>query len=232
MPSKPLPFRIPIRNTQSGQSELCSGVIASDDWQRMDAFRKEAARLREADWVRTGLNVRYQVRPEAGRTVIDWPERPTDTAIADLLHRLRPFVLQGESLYFPRVTGRMWGYFTHPAIRDMLAQHRAGFENGYGRAYYEVSISHTRDDALNNRGFVLNDARAFDLWVNSFEYHRDTAKRDELLRLLGDHLDDWTRTTFVHLAADKARAVLHVAHFLDDLAARATARVSGSPGVD
>lgn len=228
MPLKPLPYRIRITNTQTGQKEVLSGCIPADDWQRMDAFRTEAVNLKGADWNRAGLDTRYEVRPEAGRTVIAWPGRPSDSQVADLLHRLRPFVLQSEELYFPKVTGRMWRYFTHPAIRDELELHRSGFEDGYGRAYYQVSIAPTLEDALSHGGLILNDAHTFHLWVNAFEYHRDTAKREELLSALGGQLDDLTRTTFIHMAADKARAILHVARFLDQLASSATDQATGT----
>ena len=86
-------------------------------------------------------------------------------------------------------------------------------------ATIEGATGQDRDD-----NFVINDAEAFSLWANAFEYHRDDAKRKQLIEKLGAEPDDLTLAQFRRMIADKARAVLQVASFLDDIASSPSAR--------
>lgn len=233
----PLPFNITLRKQSDQSAEVCAGEISDEDWDLIDAFRKEAARLRTCEWIKAGLDDDYTLESDStGRVVVNVANPPSDAAVRELLHLLRPFVLQNERTFFPKVTGRLWGYFAHEYIRGILAQHRDGFSHGYDRACFELSVSATIEGAAGqNRddNFVINDAEAFNLWINAFEYHRDEKKRKQLIEKLGAEPDDLTLAQFRRMIADKARAVLHVANFLESIvaapSARGARRASGRP---
>lgn len=224
----PLPFRITLRKESGEQEEKCSGEINDEDWDLIESFRREAAKLRTAEWVVAGLDDNYTVQGDSsGNMVVTMPNRPPDSAVRELLHLLRPFALNNEATFFPKVTGKLWRYFTHPYLQRLLAEHRDGFDHGYGRAYFQLSVSTTPPeggvDEDQENDFVINDKRAFDMWVNAFEYHRDEKKRKRLIEKLGAEPNDLTLANFRSMIADKARAVLHVASFLDDLVAAPSA---------
>lgn len=224
----PLPFSITLRKKSDQSAEVCAGEIGDEDWDLVEAFRKEAARLRTSEWIKSGLDDDYTLESDStGRTAVKLPNPPSDAAVRELLHLLRPFVLQNERTFFPKVTGRLWRYFAHDYIRTILAQHRDGFNDGYDRAYFELSVSSTIEGATGQNGndnFVINDAEAFSLWLNAFEYHRDERKRKQLIEKLGAEPDDLTLAQFRRMIADKARAVLHVASFLDSIVTAPSAR--------
>jgi hypothetical protein len=224
----PLPFRIILRKKSDQSAEVCAGEMSDEDWDLVEAFRKEAARLRTCEWIEAGLDDDYTVETDSrGSMVVNVANPPSDAAVRELLHVLRRFVLQSERTFFPTVTGRLWGYFAHEYLRGILAQHRDGFKHGYDRAYFELSVSATIEGATGQKradNFVINDAEAFNLWINAFEYHRDESKRNQLIKKLGAEPDDLTLAQFRRMIADKARAVLHVANFLDGTAAAPSAR--------
>ena len=221
----PLPFRVVLRRESDQSVDVCAGEIADTDWDLIEAFRGEATKLRTSEWVLAGLDTHHTVSGDStGKMVIDWPNPPSDAAVHQLLHLLRPFILKNEQTYFPKFTGRLWRYFTHSYLRQLLAEHRQGFDHGYGRAYFTLSVSPDGGQGNDEDDLVINDARAFDLWVNAFEYHRDETKRRLFLEKLGTVPNDLTLTNFRCMIADKARAVLHVAAFLDDLVASPTAQ--------
>jgi hypothetical protein len=224
----PLPFSITLRKQSDQSAEVCAGEIADEDCQLIASFRQEGAKLRTSEWVKTGLDDHYTLEGDStGKIVVKVPNRPSDSSVRELLHLLRPFVLQSEATFFPKVTGRLWGYLAHPHLRALLAEHRDGFNHGYGRAYFQLAVSATLDGAMgqnNEDWFVINDARAFDLWVNAFEYHRDDTKRARLREKLGTDPDELSLAIFRSMIADKARAVLHITSFLDELVASPSAR--------
>jgi hypothetical protein len=164
--------------------------------------------------VKTGLDDHYTLEGDStGKIVVKVPNRPSDSSVRELLHLLRPFVLQSEATFFPKVTGRLWGYLAHPHLRALLAEHRDGFNHGYGRAYFQLAVSATLDGAMgqnNEDWFVIN--------------HRDDTKRARLREKLGTDPDELSLAIFRSMIADKARAVLHITSFLDELVASPSAR--------
>jgi hypothetical protein len=224
----PLPFRVVLTKKSDQSEEVCAGEISDADWATLETFRLEAAKLRTGAWVANGLDTNYTISGDgSGKIIVDWPNRPSDAVVREHLHLLRPFVLQKNNpTHFPKILNILRRYFTHPHLQNLLAEHRDGFRHGYGRAYFQLSVSATLEGASGQNSddyFLINDERAFDLWVNAFEYHRDQDKRKQLTEKLGTEPDEMTVTTFQNILADKATAVLHVASFLDDLASSPTA---------
>ena len=118
----PLPFSITLRKKSDQSAEVCAGEISDADWDLIEAFRKEAIRLRTSEWIKAGLDDDYTLESDStGRAVVNVANPPSDAAVRELLHLLRPFVLQNERTFFPRVTGRLWVNFTHEYLRTILA---------------------------------------------------------------------------------------------------------------
>jgi hypothetical protein len=201
----PTRYRIVLRRGDDGPDEICAGEISDEDWRLFTAFRDFAEELRSAEWVRQGLDSRYSIHSEAGRGLVaDVPKRPSDTALRELLHLIRPFVLQNEETHFPKVSARLWKYLNHPHLQQLLAHWRAVFSGEEMRRYFKIT-AHQLD---------INNDRALALWLNAFEYHRDADKREEFLRLHGGPPDELTLTVFRDMLASKAEAVFWLAELI------------------
>jgi hypothetical protein len=201
----PTRYRIVLRRGEDGPDEVCAGEISDEDWRLLTQFRDFAEELRSAEWVRQGLDSRYSIATEPGRGLVATvPKQPSDTALRELLHLLRPFVLQNEATYFPKVSGRLWKYLDHPHLQKLLAHSRAVFSGDEMRRYFKIS-AHQLD---------INDERTLSLWLNAFEYHRNPDKREEFLRLHGGPPDELTLTVFRDMLASKAEAVFWLADLI------------------
>ena len=141
-------------------------------------FLDFADELGSAEWARQGLDSRYSIGTEPGRELVaKVPKRLSDTALRELLHLIRPFVLQNEDTHFPKVSGRLWTYLNHPHLQKLLAHWRSVFSGDEMCCYFKIT-AHQLD---------INNDRTLALWLNVFEYYRDTEKREEFLQLHGGH---------------------------------------------
>lgn len=213
-------FTILLTHKATGAQEVCEGTIADVDRELFALFHTYASELREAVWVRDGLDAEYSLDARAdGVPVVTVPNRPTDTAVRELLMLLRPFLLNDEATYFPKVTARLREYLTHPYLRAHLDRHRKGFADGYGRAFFTLSVNDV----------AINDQRTFDWWLNAFHYHRDPQKRAKLLAVVRDDVDELTLAVFRSMIADKALAILTIDDFWVEMASSRTALANQLP---
>jgi hypothetical protein len=204
----PVPFKVLlIRQTDDGQ-EVCAGEISDDDWRLFTAFRDYAVGLESAEWVRAGLDSHYSASQASdGVMKIDAPNKPSDTAVRELLHLMRPFLLQNEATWYPKINGRLYAYLDHPYLRKELATGRRIFDHGSFHLYGQITIN----------DLPLHDERTFSLWLNAFEYHRDPKKRAELTSAFRGPPDDFALAVFRSILADRAAEVMKVAAMITSI---------------
>jgi hypothetical protein len=204
----PTPFRVLLTKQTDGSEEVCSGEIADEDWSLFATFRDYARDLESAEWVRAGLNAGYKLTFDAtGQKAVEAHDRPSDGAVRELLHLLRPFVLQNEPTWYPTVNSRLRRYLSHPYLLDWLATGRRIFDNGHFHLYGQISINN----------LPLHDERTFALWLNAFEYHRDAGKRAQLTEAMNGELDELALAAFRSIVADRTTEVLRLALFITNL---------------
>ncbi len=63
----------------------------------------------------------------------------------------------------------------------------------------------------------LNTERAFKLWLNAFEYHRDSDKKAAFEQAVGGPLDLFAVVNFRRMLSDKAIVVLQVASLVSEI---------------
>ena len=205
-----VPYRFVINNKRTGEDEIAEGQIPDDLWQTLLAFRDEARRVSSCDWVRAKLPGTYRVHFDAGGVRVELIDAPSDSAIAQILHRVRPFVLQSERLYYPRVAGKFYESIPHPFLRGLLAENRAMFTGKDMRQAFVIT-SHDLE---------LNSETAFDLWVGAFEYHphdRDPSHKEKFLALHGGPPDDMALAVFRDMLRGKVLAILNLADFVSGI---------------
>jgi hypothetical protein len=204
----PVPYRIHLTKQADGTEDVCSGLISDVDWLLFSTYRDYAEELKATEWVRSGLDAEYSVTSDdKWNTCVEVRNKPSDAVVSQLLHRMRPFVLQNEPTWYPTVNSRMRGYLDHSYLRQWLAAGRRIFDHGHFSLYGQISIN----------DLPLHDERTFNLWLNAFEYHRDQGKRAKLTEALNGPPDDLALAVFRAMLADKAAEVMRIAHLITDI---------------
>ena len=135
------------------------------------------------------------------------PPLPPENHIREFLHVLRPFVLESENTYLPKVCGILARAINEPLFQKNLKQVQRSFNGKHSQAYFTLSS----DDV------ILNSESTLRMWLNAFEYHRDQEKREKLESLHRSMPIDISKGLFIDLLRYKVEAIWWISAFLEGL---------------
>lgn len=168
---------------------------------------EEEARLRAYDQYVEDLRVISIMKHGApGQLKLDWHEEkgfswttelPPDEQLIALLHRLRPFVLEGEDTSFLRVSSTIGRRAYNDLIRKFLCVQKDRYLGKYSQQFVQVI----------SNDVVINSEATLQKWLNAYEYHRDSDKRREIEGLHQLISLEASKAIFVMMLYDKATAI-------------------------
>lgn len=191
-------FRVTFSEQASGSTEAVSVDIPADEWQLLLDFASYADELETTEFLRAGINDHCEITVDGSIRVTR--DLPPASQLRELLHVLRPLILQGEPTSYVRVVGILGKRIDHHLWR--------GFIKGYARSFRADNSQEFFTAKVGN--LVLNSEEALDLWLNGYQYHRDRDKRDRLAASVGSEVTDVSRALFVDLLGAKVEAMLEV----------------------
>jgi hypothetical protein len=202
-----IPYRIVIRHGRTETEEVAEGELSDELWQLLVAFREEANRLATCEWVAADLPGTYRIHFESGAMRVELIDAPPVSAMREVLHCLRSFVLQSEGLYYPKVSGRLYKALRDPILRGLLGRNRHMYDGKDMRELFTITKNQ----------LDLTSERALDLWMDAFEYHPHGKQSERKLRFLelhGGPPDDLAVAIFRDMLRGKVLAILNLAGFV------------------
>lgn len=132
---------------------------------------------------------------------------PPAAEVRELLHLLRPLILESEATYLLKVCGILGKHLAHPFIRRKLGELGDTFSGRRLRSTYTFAVG----------DIVLNSDEGLKLWLNAYEYHRDEDKR-EVLEQIGAAVPlDVAKAFFLDVLMEKVQATSSLAEFVRNL---------------
>lgn len=183
--------------------------ISDDDWSLFSLYIREVQRLRQTKMIRSWPEISFTMSTGQPIGVDGLPEQGE---LAELLHCLRPFILEKERTSFKNchaTIGKLC--HEHEAIKIWLKELSNQFHGVTQRSALSFHVfRNVHDDPFEavRSNTPLNHNRYVQMWLNGFEYHRDESKRSELLELLGGTLDDHAKGVFVSYLHSQSNAIL------------------------
>lgn len=177
------------------------GEFSSDEWERLLRFAEYAEELEETALFQNGGEIRANFSLDGNGVFNDSSVFPSRPVVAELIHALRPIILQKEPTHFLRVCNLLSKHYSHPYLRKMIDRLRRHFVVNPSEDGWRFEVDE----------FALNSEEALDAWLNAYEYHRDADKRAELERLHAGPPNDFSKAVFLLLLLRKAEAAITVA---------------------
>jgi hypothetical protein len=143
--------------------------------------------------------VSFSTSAEGGFTIESNLPSSDDRAI--LLHRLRPFMLEGEPTNFMRIVRILGHRIPQPVVRELLRMQRGLWTGKTFTAQHPIKVNGRR---INGERFLTN-------WLNGEEYHRDGAKAAAFGSLRRSRFFPLFEWILVNLLTDRLRAIRNVA---------------------
>lgn len=152
-------------------------------------------------------SIGFSMSARVGKPTAITPREPNAVQRAALLHHLRPFVLDEEPFSFLRTRTVVGQASDSVFLRERLKELKRMF--GGQRLQEQMKVM--------SGDMLVNSEATLRMWLNAFEYHRDTEKAEALERSLGALPDSVTRPLFFMLLYQKSDAILHLGHIVSKL---------------
>jgi hypothetical protein len=149
--------------------EVISGTFDTNDVDLLRRFIRLVDRVRESTLLRNGLpnitNISWNAEDGMKFTC-----RPyANSELHELLHVLRPLILQKESTSFHNIAGLLGKKFNSMHFRGHIKLLRTIFEDGELKPYMQISLGDQ----------PLFDDSTLKLWLNAEQYHVDDEKAEK-----------------------------------------------------
>jgi hypothetical protein len=153
--------------------ETMQATFEDDEWGRLADFLAYAKQMEETELLRNGFpGLSLSFKSENGGTTIT-SKLPPEDQISAVLHRLRPFVLEGERTNFHAICNILSRRFESDLMRRAVSAMKELYSGGYNQRLYTLTAGNM---TINSEEFLLK-------WLNAYEYHRDKDKRAELAEI-------------------------------------------------
>jgi hypothetical protein len=206
-----MPERISIsfRLRDPDKLETADVELSSEDLAVLRAYLTEAFHLESAMQRQGGFAASYNFSWKLGEPLRISGTEPDADQRAVILHRLRPFLLDREPLYFNKVRGIVARSTSSPELGEWLVQTKLRFTSRLLQQQVIIKIG----------DLVINSEQALDKWLNAFEYHRDEDKAVELIKEHDPIPVDSSRPIFIMILREKATSVLHLGWLINQILA-------------
>jgi hypothetical protein len=198
-------FKLIVKNKATGEESLCDGEFTAEEWEILSDFRKCSEAISSAAMFQNG----WKSSPLGWSKETGWwsDDKTPDSHVREILHLLRPVILQDETTNYSRVINLLYRKMDKDGIRTILNRWKDGFFQKVSQSYFTLVANE----------LVLNSDKAFSLWLNAFEYHRDKDKKAELEKALGDLPFNVAKNVFINGIVEKVDAVSRLAKFIWDI---------------
>lgn len=174
------------------------------EWRRLLEFTKEAEGLTATEFIKSGAGTQLKISFQQGQGLKVASTRPSMEALRQLLHAIRPFILQREPFSFVNMTSLIGKKLSHPVIRALLKSHSEEFSGLRSQRLFTLKLNH----------LMLNSDEALMKWLNAYEYHRDEDKQLELEQLTRAFPSEALITMFASMLTNKVRAIMELADLI------------------
>ena len=173
-------YNFRIVSDTTGRIYGTSGFICEEDWEAFLQFEKFSSRMfAELDKNFDDLSVEYEYRNANHHLPGVFYRSDLEGNLSSILHSLRPFVLEKEGCYFPKMVNRLQRY----VYKEGVSKKPLGvFKECYSGNYLRRSLPVVYGDVYTDFDDLWRD------WSNSEEYHptsteeRHSKQKEMLLR--------------------------------------------------
>jgi len=197
-------FALHLTDQATGESEKVIGEFPDEEVVILEGFLENLQRLEESRLVKEGIPGGLKLHIDRDKGFVYEVELPDEDLILAFLHRLRRFILNEENSSYNRVTGIIAKRLSNDRIRSLIKNQRKVYD---GRQFQSGIL-------IQSNGVTVNSEKMLFDWLNSFEYHDDTTKREEIEKLHQLMPLEVSRAVFLMLLTEKVKAIYVIADFV------------------
>ena len=197
-------LKISLRELGSDEEINVVGSFTDKELRTLESFLTLADRALESRCVKDGCPAKFRLHWELGQPERIKADLPDWEDVQAFLHRIRPFILQRENTFFPKVCNLVARRFEDPVVYQVLAPMRDHFA---GKSLQSTIMVRSND-------VVLNSPETVDAWLNAYEFQQDSEKQEWIESLHRILPLETSKVFFLMLLTDRLEAVMHLAKLI------------------
>lgn len=183
------------------------GEFNEDDITQLRNFASQMSRVKQTLLLARGFSGITNMRWEAGSGMVFTCAPFSNSELSELLHVLRPVMLEEERTSFQRTIALLGRRFKDKTFAQHSRSLRHIFEEGELSLYMQVRVG----------GQKLLHNSILKLWLNGTQYHSDQEKADAWAKLEKSLTENNARALAIELVHSRVKALLlldHVVHLV------------------
>ncbi|MFN9610742.1 MAG: hypothetical protein ACK546_01110 [bacterium] len=189
--------------------EYIDFCLSSEETLALNIFLEEYKRLCGSmpiiEGVQVGIGLMGSRAGQRSLAVVSDVELPGEDALAILLLRLRPFILEREPGSFARAMSIIGRHLDQADIRSLLKDNWSLYNGKSMQAQVRLESS----------GAIVNSESRLWEWLNAYEYHCDLQKRESIDELLRGSLGELPMSLWIWHLLDKLCAIHNAAGIVE-----------------
>lgn len=186
----------------TGSTFQIEASFDSDDLALLASFHRLMRRIYDASLTKRGLPFVTNLNWEAGRAPTFTAPEFTNAELHELLHVLRPVILEKEKASFHKVQALLGKKFKDGNFAEHLKAVRHLFDDGELSRFMQISIG----------GQKLWDKSILHTWLNGVQYHTDAEKAETWQKLESILTEDNARAVVISQIHSRVKALALLDH--------------------
>ena len=168
-----------------------------EDWKRLNNYSKYTDKLNATRFVNEEMGSTLKIAYDLSDGIkFSW-QYPSDDDFAAFIHRLRPFVLNREDTYFPKISNLYRKKLNHSVLDPLFKTLKEYFDGTNSQKFFR----------LKSNEIIINSDNTLHKWLNSYEFHHEENKKEILRSMHKIFPEEASRAIFVMLLIDKSKAI-------------------------
>jgi hypothetical protein len=159
-------IRLKLRGKDNSAAAEIEGTFAPADLDLLEQYIQHLKRIRETTLLTRGMPSITNLSWNPGASMTFTCSEYTNSELYELLHVLRPVILESEAASFYKVQALLGRAFRDKDYASHQRALRRIFEHGELSMYMQVSVGGQR----------LLDESLLNIWLNGTQYHTDSEK--------------------------------------------------------
>lgn len=190
---------LPLKDESLTQLEL-EGSFQNGEFKKLRQFVAQVKRIRDSSLLQRGMPSISNIKFESKTGITLKCEEYTNAELYELLHVLRPVLLDDEASSFHRVTSLIGQRTKDETLQGYLKIQRKVFTHGELSLMLQISI----DDQP-----IFHDS-TIKLWLNGTQYHTDGEKAKSWAKLENTLTEEGARALVMAQLHSKVTAVFNI----------------------
>ncbi len=194
--------RLKLRGEEDQDLHEIVGEFTEEDLTLFEKYNGHVARLKETSLYKRGVPSITNMEWKAGAGMKFTCDAYTNAELYELLHVLRPLILEREPTSFVKVVALLGRRFKDKNYAAHQRTLRKMFEDGELSMYMQITVGEQ----------PILDSSLLHIWLNGTQYHGDTEKADAWEKLETSLSSETARGVVITQLQSKIKALLFLEH--------------------